>query len=92
MATSTIKFEPQYCYGSATSGTDPKDFIKSFLESGNVPYNATFIGRFSVGYIFWGIGYFYKVGGQTYGSAIVGRPSYIYQVQCSADTWTQAVL
>lgn len=77
---------------SLGTGTAPKDFVKSCLENDTLPYNTTFVAKFAAGYNYWGVGLFYQVSGQTYGSAIVGRPNYICKVNCSADTWTETAI
>lgn len=75
-----------------TAGTAPKDFIKSCLEGGTLPYDTTFVAEFSAGYYFWGVGHFYKSSSKTYGSAMVGRPGYMCKVNCSADVWTETAI
>ena len=74
------------------SGTAPSAFVKWSLENDKLPYDTTFVARFSAGYYFWGIGHFYKVSNQVYGSAIVSRPNYMCKVNCYADTWTEETI
>lgn len=74
------------------AGTAPSAFVKWSLENDKLPYDTTFVARFSAGYYFWGIGHFYKVSNQVYGSAIVSRPNYMCKVNCYADTWTEETI